>query len=91
MENGIGRGRGVFSTHGKLHGILLRNTHCCDCDEKKRVCAHIQRECVMAKAGAILAIRKNRQIAFDLERITVETECKENVREWAEGDEETSE
>ena len=45
----------------------------------------------MAKAGAILAIRKNRQIAFDLERITVETECKENVREWAEGDEETSE
>ena len=91
MKNGIGRGRGVFSTHGKLHGILHRDAYCCDCDEKKRVCTHIQRECAMPKAGAILAIRKSRQIGFDLKRIAVETECKENVGEWVEGDEETSE
>ena len=45
----------------------------------------------MTKAGEILAIRKSRQIGFDLERIAVETECKENVGEWAEGNEETSE
>lgn len=45
----------------------------------------------MPKARAILAIRKSRQIGFDLKRIAVETECKENVGEWAEEDEETSE
>lgn len=90
-SNRFRRGRRIINSHVKFHGILLCNTYDCDCNEKKCVCTHFQRECDVAKEEPILVIAKRRQIGLDRKEIGVETKCKEIVGALAEGGDETSE